>query len=93
MDESPYRNADQDQDNDYPDNVIRLLRQRVKYVFVIYQENRSFDSYCGTFPGAEGLFNDPASQSPRMLHKWKSFCLRILREPKIHFGMATEGSG
>lgn len=42
-------------------DLIRLLRQRVKYVFVFYQENRSFDSYFGTFPGAEGQFSrDPA---------------------------------
>jgi phospholipase C len=47
-----------------PDEVINLLRKRVKYVFVIYQENRSFDSYFGTFPGAEGLFSHPADQTP-----------------------------
>jgi phospholipase C len=34
-----------------------LVRQKIKYVFVIYQENRSFDSYFGTFPGAEGYFS------------------------------------
>ena len=42
----------------------RLLRQHVKYVFVIYQENRSFDSYFGTFPGADGLFSRPAKDTP-----------------------------
>ena len=46
------------------DDVIRLLQRKVKYVFVIYQENRSFDSYFGTFPGAEGLFTSPASETP-----------------------------
>jgi phospholipase C len=35
---------------------IALLRQNVKYVFVIFQENRSFDHYFGTYPGANGLF-------------------------------------
>ena len=34
---------------------IALLRQHVKYVFVIFQENRSFDHYFGTYPGANGL--------------------------------------
>jgi phospholipase C len=43
---------------------IELLRKKVKYLFVIYQENRSFDSYFGTFPGAEGIFSHPASQTP-----------------------------
>ncbi len=42
----------------------RLLRKHVKYVFVIYQENRSFDSYFGTFPGADGLFSRPAKNTP-----------------------------
>ena len=38
--------------------LIRLLRQRVKYLFVLFQENRSFDHYFGTFRGANGLFSD-----------------------------------
>jgi phospholipase C len=42
---------------------VALLRKDVKYVFVLYQENRSFDSYFGTFPGAEGLFSHPASHT------------------------------
>jgi len=49
---------------------IELLRHRVKYVFVLFQENRSFDHYFGTYPGANGLFatypganpSDPYSQ-------------------------------
>ncbi len=49
---------------------IALLRQKVKYVFVLFQENRSFDHYFGTYPGANGLFatytgaqaSDPYSQ-------------------------------
>lgn len=31
------------------------LRARVKHVFVIFQENHSFDNYFGTFPGADNL--------------------------------------
>ena len=34
---------------------IDLLRKKVKYVFVLFQENRSFDHYFGTYPGADGL--------------------------------------
>jgi phospholipase C len=37
-----------------------LVRQRVRYVFVIYQENRSFDHYFGTFPGANGIYGTEA---------------------------------
>ena len=47
----------------------RLLRQRVKHVFVIYQENRSFDSYFGSFPGADGLYSRPAQQTPGFVQK------------------------
>jgi phospholipase C len=43
--------------------TIAALRKNVKYVFVIYQENRSFDSYFGTFPGANGIYSHPASQT------------------------------
>jgi phospholipase C len=46
------------------DQEIALLRKKVKYVFVIFQENRSFDSYFGSFPGAAGLFSQPASETP-----------------------------
>ncbi len=35
---------------------LALLRQKIKYVFVLFQENRSFDQYFGTYPGANGLF-------------------------------------
>ncbi len=44
--------------------VLTNLRKQVKYVFVLYQENRSFDSYFGTFPGADGLFSQPSEKTP-----------------------------
>jgi phospholipase C len=37
------------------DALLAALRARVKHVFVIYQENHSFDNYFGTFPGADNL--------------------------------------
>ena len=43
---------------------LRLLRKKIKYVFVLFQENRSFDFYFGTYPGARGLFSQPASETP-----------------------------
>jgi phospholipase C len=41
-----------------------LLQQKVKYVFVLFQENRSFDFYFGTYPGANGLFSKPNRETP-----------------------------
>ncbi len=38
-------------------SLERLIRERVRYVFIIYQENRSFDHYFGTFPGADGIYS------------------------------------
>ncbi len=43
---------------------LELLRKKVKYVFVLFQENRSFDHYFGTYPGARGLFTQPAGKTP-----------------------------
>ncbi len=43
---------------------VALLRQKVKYVFVIYGENESFDHYFGTFPGANGLLSAPTGTVP-----------------------------
>jgi len=37
-----------------------LIAQRIKHVFVIYQENRSFDNEFGTFPGANGVWSAAA---------------------------------
>ncbi len=36
---------------------LELLQKHIKYVFVLFQENRSFDFYFGTYPGANGLFS------------------------------------
>jgi phospholipase C len=35
--------------------LIANLRAHIHHVFMIYQENRSFDSYFGSFPGADNL--------------------------------------
>lgn len=40
--------------------IDRLLGTRIKHVFVIYQENRSFDAEFGTFPGANGVWSAQA---------------------------------
>ncbi|HUN88140.1 MAG TPA: alkaline phosphatase family protein [Terriglobales bacterium] len=43
---------------------LKLLQKHIKYVFVLFQENRSFDFYFGTYPGAHGLFSQSASNTP-----------------------------
>ncbi len=39
-----------------PGEKLRLIRSKIKYVFVLFQENRSFDFYFGSYPGADGLY-------------------------------------
>jgi phospholipase C len=38
-----------------PDLGAATLQSSIKHVVIIMQENRSFDHYFGTFPGAEGI--------------------------------------
>jgi phospholipase C len=47
-----------------PAQKIALLQQKVKYVFVLFQENRSFDFHFGTFPGVNGTFSQAPSATP-----------------------------
>jgi len=46
------------------DQKLELLRKRIKYVFVLFRENRSFDFYFGTYPGARGLISQSAEETP-----------------------------
>ena len=58
---------------------IALLRQSVKYVFVMFQENRSFDHYFASYPGANGLFDASgnlitgANSGTSQLSPWRPF--------------------
>ena len=38
--------------------MAALVRQKIKYVFVIFNENHSFDNEFGTFPGVDGIYSD-----------------------------------
>ena len=42
------------------EETAKLVRDRIKYVFVIFNENESFDHEFGGFPGADGLYSDGA---------------------------------
>jgi phospholipase C len=41
---------------------VELARRRIKHVFILFQENRAFDFYFGSFPGADGLYSRPPSE-------------------------------
>jgi phospholipase C len=36
-------------------NPPALVRDKIKHIIIIMQENRSFDTYFGTYPGADGI--------------------------------------
>jgi len=54
IDEKDWRWHDHQRDQD----ILGLLREKVKYVFVIFNENHSFDNEFGTFPGVNGIYAD-----------------------------------
>jgi phospholipase C len=37
--------------------ITQLLREKIKYVFIIFNENNSFDHEYGTFPGVNGIYS------------------------------------
>jgi phospholipase C len=73
---------------------VSLLRSKIKYVFVLFQENRSFDTYFGTYPGANGLFSTypgASSTDPMAMpaNKTASFVQNI-RIPNSNTGTAAD---
>ena len=40
------------------DELVAALRKKVRYVFVVFNENHSFDNEFGTLPGVDGLYSD-----------------------------------
>jgi phospholipase C len=76
-----------------PAAKLDLLRKDIRYVFVLFQENRSFDHYFGTYPGANGLFAtfpgaDPADPMQRAAKDDGSFH-QVIRNPDGSFGTLT----
>ncbi len=46
-------------------DALAQLRAKVKHIVVVYQENWSFDSLYGRFPGANGIANASPGRSDR----------------------------
>src|ERR1700689_2123945 len=45
------------------DEMAALARKKIKYVFVIFNENHAFDNEYGTYPGVNGLYADADGQT------------------------------
>ena len=57
------------------DEIIAALRKKVRYVFVVFNENHSFDNEFGSFPGVNGLYSDglkprDAAATPGFLQRY-----------------------
>ena len=64
---------------------LQAAQAHIQHVIVIIQENRSFDHYFGTFPGAEGIKFD-ISGVPLMCYPLSSGggCKRPVPRPAQH---------
>ena len=45
-----------------PPTETQLIQQKIHHIFIIQEENHSFDNYFGTFPGANGFANATTAQ-------------------------------
>jgi phospholipase C len=76
---------------------IAQLQAKVKYVFVIFQENRSYDHYFGTYPGANGLLasypganpNDPAAKPGNTFPSFKSVIQTVTPDGSINYSTVS----
>src|SRR5689334_8541054 len=50
--------------------------QKIEHVIVIMQENRSFDHYFGTFPGADGIPMKNGKPTVCSADPWTGKCVR-----------------
>ena len=70
----------------------------MKYVFVIFHENQSFDHFFGTYPGANGLFEaprgfTPANQTPSFTQRYLDTSLNAKTITPFLMPQAVVGAG
>jgi phospholipase C len=66
--------------------------QKIKHVVIIMQENRSFDSYFGTFPGADGIPMKNGEPSVCVPDPESGICWRPFHDPRLRHGGGPHGS-
>ena len=67
---------------------------KIRHVIVIMQENRSFDSYFGTYPGADGIPMKNGVPTVCVPDPLTARCVRPFHDPNLvnHGGPHTEGN-
>jgi len=64
-----------------PSEQLILAREKIKHVIIIMQENRSFDHYFGTFPGAEGIPMDQNGSPKVCIPDPSGDCVKPFHDP------------
>jgi phospholipase C len=59
---------------------------KIRHVVIIMQENRSFDSYFGTFPGADGIPRNAGGQFTVCLPDLRGRCHKPFHDPRLRSG-------
>jgi phospholipase C len=72
--------------------IANAAADKIQHVFVILQENHTFDNYFGTFPGADGIPAglsvpvNPADSGQGQIAPW---LLNVPRTPDLDHGLAS----
>src|ERR671928_603246 len=67
---------------------------KIKHVVIIMQENRSFDSYFGTYPGADGIpMNRHGNPKVCVPDPSAGICWRPYHDPRVRTGGGPHGAG
>ncbi len=61
---------------------LAMARARIKHVIIIMQENRSFDEYFGTYPGADGIPMQNGVPTVCSYDPLTKICLKPYHNPK-----------
>jgi phospholipase C len=77
----------------YLQRQLERARRRIRHVVIIMQENRSFDSYFGTFPGADGIPMQDGVPTVCVPELHSTQCVRPFHDPYDlnHGGPHTKG--
>jgi phospholipase C len=74
------------------DGSLTLARSKIQHVIVINQENRSFDHYFGTFPGADGIPMDGGAPTVCSIVPDGGGCLAPFHDAHDRMGGGPHGS-
>jgi phospholipase C len=75
------------------DGGLALAREKIQHVIVINQENRSFDHYFGTFPGADGIPMEGGVPTVCSIVPDGGGCLKPYHDPDDKNSGGPHGSG